>query len=247
MDVFLNLIEKIKLYYRVERYRSRHDKGGIQFLVSSIGEGQTAMDIGAHKAGYTYWMIKQIKNTGMVYAFEPQMNLYNYISRIKNICRWDNVKIENLALSDEIKTTTLFIPHSKPGQKSSPGATIVENNDNLFTGSTEKVKTETLDSYCNRYKIKPDFLKIDAEGNELRILRGGINTLTACKPKILVEIEARCAGRERVFETFEFLESMGYSGHFIQGSIRIPLALFSLDKNQNRKDMKNYCNNFTFD
>ncbi len=204
------------------------------------------MDIGAHKAGYTYWMINQVKNTGMVYAFEPQLHLYNYISRIKDLYKWDNLKIENLALSDEIKTTILNIPH-KPGKKSSTGATIVENEVSRSTGSTEKVKTETLDSYCNRNKIKPDFLKIDVEGNELRILRGGTNTLINCKPKILVEIEARCAGIERVFETFEFLGSLGYSGHFIQGSKRIPLALFSLDKNQNLKNMKNYCNNFTFE
>jgi FkbM family methyltransferase len=241
-----NFIELSRLRYRANRYKNRHDKGGILFLISSIGEGQTVMDIGAHKAGYTYWMIRQLGRTGMVYAFEPQSHLYDYIARIKAISRWDNVKVENIALSDETTTATLRIPHSKPGKKSSPGATIIEGG-REFTGLTQTVGTDSLDSYCSRNGIAPDFLKIDVEGNELKIFRGGINTLKTSKPKILVEIESRHAGKERAMEAFDFLKSLGYSGHFIKGSERIPLASFSFESHQNLRDMKNYCNNFTFE
>jgi FkbM family methyltransferase len=246
MDNFQRFIESTRLRYRADRYRKKHDKGGILYMVSSIAKGQTLMDIGAHKAGYTWWMVKQLGNSGMVCAFEPQVHLYNYITRIKSMLGWDNVEVENLALSDETNTSTLYIPVRR-GKKSSPGATIARGENNGTDSLTETVATESLDSYCSRKGIKPDFLKIDVEGNELKVLRGGIESLKACRPRILVEIESRHAGREKMAETFGFLESLGYSGHFIRGAGRIPLSLFSPDRDQNMQDMKNYCNNFTFE
>ena len=113
--------------------------------------------------------------------------------------------------------------------------------------ATEEVETETLDAYCKRKNIQPNFLKIDVEGNELRIFKGGVQTLQQYKPKIMVEIEARHVGREQVAETFNFLQQLGYTAHFISGIQRIPLQDFNFDIHQNMADMKNYCNNFTFE
>lgn len=184
---------------------------------------------------------------GTVFAFEPQPNLHQYITNIKALFKWENLTIENLALSDPKETVTLYVPTNKVSKESSPGATIVEKIKHPGFIATETVSTETLDFYCNQYNIKPDFLKIDVEGNELKIFQGGVDTLKKYKPKIIVEIEAGHVGQERVLETFEFMESLGYKGHFIHGLNRIPLANFSLSKYQNTNDMKNYCNNFVFE
>ncbi len=243
----MKLIESIKLRLRANKYKNKDDKGGIAYISSTIKKGQAVLDIGAHKAGYLYFMLNQVGNRGKVFAFEPQSNLYQYITKIKGLFKWDNVTVEHLALSDTAGTVTLYIPTNKVSKGSSPGATIVEHKDLSNFGITEVVVTETLDSYCNRKEIKPDFLKIDVEGNELRIFQGGMDTLKKYKPKVIVEIEARHVGQEKVFETFKFLEQLGYTGHFIHGLNRIPLGSFSFDKYQNRNDMTNYCNNFTFE
>jgi FkbM family methyltransferase len=51
-----------------------------------------------------------------------------------------------------------------------------------------RVTTQTLDSFCNEKSIKAiDVLKIDVEGNELRVLRGATDTLKACSI-VLVEV-----------------------------------------------------------
>lgn len=243
----MKLIESIKLRYRANKYKNKDDKGGIAYINSVIKEGQTVLDIGAHKAGYLYFMLKQVGNKGRVFAFEPQSNLYKYIKKIKGLFKWDNVTIEHLALSDSEGTATLYIPTNKVSKASSPGATILEHKDHSNANITENIRTETLDSYCNRHNIKPAFLKIDVEGNELRIFQGGFNTLKKYKPKIIVEIEARHVGQEKVFETFRFLESLGYNGYLLHGLNSIPLANFSFEKHQNTNDMKNYCNNFVFE
>jgi FkbM family methyltransferase len=243
----MKLIECLKLQYRATSYKNRKDKGGIFYLRSAIENGQTVFDIGAHKAGYLYYMLKQVGRNGKVFVFEPQSILYQYIIKLKTLFLWENVTIEHLALSDSKGRATLYIPKRRSKQVSSPGATIVEQTERSDIAFTEMVSTETLDSYCNQNNIEPDFLKIDVEGNELRILRGGLDILKRCRPKIYVEIEARHVGQEQVLETFRFMESLGYTGHFIHGLNPVPLRDFSFDKFQSKNDMKNYCNNFTFE
>jgi len=243
----MKLIEGIKLKLRANKYKNRDDIGGIAYINSAIKKGQTVLDIGAHKAGYLYFMLKHVGDNGKVFAFEPQSNLYQYIKKIKGLFKWDNVTIEHLALSDTTGMVTLYIPTNKVSKGSSPGATIVEHKGHSNYSVTENVSTETLDSYCNRHNIKPDFLKIDVEGNELRIFQGGIETLRKWKPKIIVEIEARHVGQEKVLETFKFMESLGYNGHVVHGLDLIPLTNFNFEKYQNTNDMKNYCNNFVFE
>jgi len=240
------LIEDIKLRYRAKKYKTQKDKGGIAFINTSIKPGQTVFDIGAHKAGYLYFMLKQVGEKGKVVAFEPQSILFQYITKLKILFGWKNVTVEHLALSDRTGETTLYIPANKVKKGSSPGASVLKskNDENCFS---EVVAVETLDSYCTRLNIVPDFLKIDIEGNELNLFHGGINTLKKNKPKIIVEIEARHVGKEKVLETFEFMKSLNYEGCFIHGLNRIPLNSFSFDKYQNINDMANYCNNFTFE
>lgn len=242
----MRIIEKIKLKKRAGKYKRKNDTGGIAFLVSSIKKGQTVIDIGAHKAGYLYWMLKMAGDSGMAVAFEPQLILYNYILRLKKYFGWHNVTIERIAISDFNGETNLFIPANKVKKHSSPEATLVESN-RFSIEKTELVETQTLDHYCHTNMIKPDFIKIDVEGNELNVLKGGLEILTECKPKILVEIEARHAGKEKVLETFKFLQSLGYSAYFILGSTRKALSGFSFEEFQNENDMHNYCNNFTFE
>ncbi len=244
---FMKLIEQLKLRFRAGKYKNRNDRGGIAYIESVIKKGQTVFDIGAHKAGYLYFMVKRVGRQGKVFAFEPQSALYRYIQKIKALFRWDHVTIEHLALSDSAGAVTLYIPTNKVSKGSSPGATIVEKKDRGDTGITETVMTETLDTYCIQRQIKPDFLKIDVEGNELRIFRGGAETLKKYKPRVLVEIEARHVGQEKVLETVEFMETLGYKGYFIHGLQRIPFSEFSFDKYQHTGDMKNYCNNFIFE
>ena len=243
----MKFIERIKLEHRANKYKNKDDVGGIAYINSAIQPGQTVMDIGAHKAGYLYFIRKRVGNSGKVYAFEPQSNLYNYIKKIKGLFRWDNVTIEHLALSDSDGEVTLYIPTNKVSKNSSPGATIVEHKERTDMNVTETVRTETLDSYCSRNGIKPDFLKIDVEGNEFRIFQGGSETLKKHKPKIIVEIEAQHVGKEKVLETFRLLETFGYKGQVVQGLNRIQLENFNFAIHQNTSDKGNYCNNFIFE
>jgi hypothetical protein len=51
---------------------------------------------------------------------------------------------------------------------------------------------DTLDGLCARNNLtRLDFVKIDVEGGELDVLRGGEHAVESFRPTLLVEIEAR--------------------------------------------------------
>ena len=242
----MKFIEHLKLRFRANKYKNKVDRGGIAYLLSSIKAGDTVFDIGCHKAGYLYFMQQNVGAQGKAIAFEPQSRLYNYIVHLKVVLNWKNVTVEHLALSDSAGKVTLYIPSNKKSKASSPGATIVQHPERTDMELTEEVNTITLDAYCLKNNLIPRFLKIDVEGNELRVFKGAVETLKKHKPKILFECEARHIGEDKVMETFAFLSSLGYTGSFIRDTSIVPIKDFSFEKDQN-PDSGIYSNNFIFE
>lgn len=238
------IIERIKVRLRANKYKTKTDVGGVKYMHQCISEGQTVFDIGAHKGGYLYFICKLAGVNGRVFAFEPQLQLYNYLTDIKLAMHWRNLQHEFMALSDSKGMVTLYIPANKH-DSSSPGATIVSHPERHDL-RTQEVRTETLDNYCKENELKPDFLKIDVEGNELNVFKGAVNTLKKYKPKILFECEERHIGKEKVLETFQFLKDLGYRGFFIKNDEFIPLSQFDFAQHQD-VSKKPYCNNFIFE
>ena len=86
----MSFFDNLRLKARADKYRRRSDPGGIRFLLETLRPGDTALDIGAHKGGYAYWMLKQVGKDGKVYAFEPQLSLFEHLMKLKKSLRWSN-------------------------------------------------------------------------------------------------------------------------------------------------------------
>lgn len=71
----MGLRARLRLIYRAWRYRLRIDPGEIRYLLATLRPGRMALDIGAHKGAYSYWMSKAVGPWGEVIAFEPQPEL----------------------------------------------------------------------------------------------------------------------------------------------------------------------------
>ncbi|MEO6728482.1 MAG: FkbM family methyltransferase [Candidatus Dojkabacteria bacterium] len=241
----LKLLNHLKLVLRANKYKNKNDKGGISYILNSINSGDTVLDIGCHKAGYLYFMLKKAGDTGKIYAFEPQNNLFKDLVELKKSLNWKNVSISNIALSDKKEKIVLHIP-IKGSKTDSPGASLLNVFDENQAILDQETETNTIDDYCKLHQLTPDFLKIDVEGNELEVLKGGLNILKTLKPKILIESEERHVGQAKVKEVFELLKNLGYQGRFIKDEDYIPLAEFNFEKHQ-KINQKPYCNNFIFE
>ena len=207
-------IDILRWVFRAWRYRLKVEKQEINFMLSHLKPGQTAIDIGAHKGAYTYWMSKYVGKYGKVFSFEPQQELYNQLNKLLKHSKSNNVNLELLALSSSKGEATMVVP----GKKTSPSASI-HNYKHESLGAKITVEKTTLDDYfCSQHQTPVNFIKCDVEGHELDVLTGGQNLLHKCQPIIALESEARHCGSENVMAVFNLLHKLNYSGYFFNGA-----------------------------
>jgi FkbM family methyltransferase len=143
----------------------------MSLLSKGLNDGDTAIDIGAHCGQYALPMAAFCGQSGKVVAFEPDP--YARASLLRNIALNPSVpspKVEHLAVSDRIGEATLY---SRGGNsQSSLAKSAVEFSPRDLSESI-KVELITLDDYLGQNGIDdPRWVKIDAEGAEVRILQG---------------------------------------------------------------------------
>lgn len=237
----VKILEQCKLSVRAGRRRKAED-AVVNYMQDSIREGDTVLDIGTQESNI-YFMRRKLKRSGRIIAFGFQPSLYRHLFQLKKTLGWKNVDVELARLSNITGTTSVYNTPGLTYNSVHQGAVIINMNEHI---NTDSVAVQTLDDYCTSGNIRPHFLKIDAGGNELTVLRGAFNTLKTHKPRILLRCEERLAGAENVVETFRLLLELGYTGYFVLDTIRIPLVNFDFNVYQN--PCKNfYCSNFMFE
>ena len=132
--------------------------------------GETVADIGAN-VGYTAsLMAKKIGPSGTLYAFEPHPQNFEYLR--KNIVLWEacehlpKIVAEKVALSDKVGESRLIVPEEF---SSNSGVSYISDSSEGTDSLMVKVKTLANVFGDNT----PSVIKIDTEGHEERVLRGG--------------------------------------------------------------------------
>ncbi len=231
---------KLRLLHRAWRYRWRTDPAEIAFARAHALPGTLALDIGAHKGGYTFWLARSVGATGRVYAFEPQPMLAANLRRCFDPAR---VVVENAGVSDRNGTMELHIPGDGAP---SPGASLEPIPAVTATGHSLSVRVIALDGYLQDRRLPVSFVKCDVEGHELHVFRGAGRLLRSDRPVLLFECEQRHHGAQPITAVFAYLEDLGYTGRFYCRRQLLPLAAFDPAEHQNPDRPAAYCNNFVF-
>jgi len=135
------------------------------------------IDIGANIGLHT---VRSASYFNFVHSFEPAKT--NYEALCKNSETFTNVNTYNVALGREESVGNLKIPKASGnlGSFSLRDFNAIREEE-LFI---EKVNIKSLDSY----ELMPDLIKIDAQGFEVQILQGSINTICKYSPVVLIEM-----------------------------------------------------------
>ncbi|MDA1054150.1 MAG: FkbM family methyltransferase [Planctomycetota bacterium] len=238
MSISLRLGGKVRFLYRAWRYRWRVEPAEISFVLHHVSAGQTCLDIGAHRGAFTYWMQRKVGPTGRVIAFEPQPELARYLDDVKQSFGLENVEVVHAALSSSTGECRLYRPSSAP----TPSATV-ESGAGLDCSVT--VPMVSLDEYLRDTSVRPiAFIKCDVEGHELDVFRGAESMLIEDRPTLLFECEQRHRGARPIDDVFDYLTSLGFVGHFIEG--RQLRALTSLPAEHRVHGHRDYVYNFVF-
>jgi FkbM family methyltransferase len=151
-------------------------KMALGFLTKSGISKPIVLDIGANVGKYSEAILK-VNPHATIFAFEPSA-----VSRKKLEQKFNGnnkVKVIPLALGDLVSTKTLW----SDIYGSSLSSLTKRNLDHigLSFDKKEQVEVVTLDSWTNTSRIIPDLIKIDVEGHELDVLRGGVETLSLAR------------------------------------------------------------------
>ncbi len=137
-------------------------------------------DIGANK-GQTIALLQRIFKQPVIYAFEPASATF---ADLKKRVSAPGVHLHQLAFGERVGAAEF-----RNYQQSELSSFLPMNRDkaeNIFAQeavvSIEAVQVETLDNFCAMHRIDHiDLLKIDTQGFELPVLRGGARLLNQGK------------------------------------------------------------------
>jgi len=154
-----------------------HENGEVKFLESVLEEGMNAIDIGGYIGVTTVVIAKKIGKRGKLYSFEPVPEYFNILNKNISSNGLKNVKIYQLAVSDQIGMANFY-------KNNASSSTVPQAG---FHKS--RVNATTIDAFLQDINVKRiDLINMDCEGSELFVLKGAEKTLRRNKVKIFCEI-----------------------------------------------------------
>jgi len=184
VDLFLHFSLKLKGYKNFGNF----DETGETYLINLLKKNKIkyCLDIGAHNGEYS----KKLLNINVlkVIAFEPMKVSFGKLRKLKKLYP-NNFECFNFALSNQNGFKKIYFTN-----KNSQLASLIKNLKEInFLKKkkiyNQKVKTIPLDFFVKQNKKlftkKIDFVKIDTEGNDLNVIRGGFKFFRKHNPKFI--------------------------------------------------------------
>ena len=206
-----------KIYANILRLKGNFNLEKILFL-NLVKDGDIVFDIGANQGYYTILFSHLVGKQGEVHAFEPVLPTFEELSKeIFKHKRYNNVYLNNTAVSDTEGTMNMYMPANDHRQSSlkthNAGSWLNAKNIEKY-----EVKVIKIDEYVqSMQKKRLNFIKLDVEGAELLALKGGKEAISKYLPIIYLEV---CLDWTKNFDykpidLVEFLTSLGYSNFYL--------------------------------
>lgn len=149
------------------------------FIRGLLGPGDKAIDIGANYGVYSLMSARSVGSKGQVWSFEPASQTAAHLAQSVKANGFGNITLVQAALSNREGEAQLGLS----------GQSELNSLQGTAAGS-ETVKLTTLDRWAadnNWPQIA--FVKLDAEGEEPNVIRGGEAFLARVSPLIMFEIK----------------------------------------------------------
>ncbi len=184
-------------------------EGEVSLFRQLLRPGDVVLDVGAHIGAHTLALSHLVGPGGSVFAFEPQRILHQVLCANAALNGLTNVFARQAAVGEE--AGKIVVPSLDYSQQKVFGALSLGDHP---TG--ERVDVITVDG------LKLDrcqFIKIDVEGMEEKVLRGASETIARLKPFLYVENDRP----DKSADLIRCVQSLGYTAYW-----HVP-ALFSPD------------------
>lgn len=193
---------KMRLNLRQERvyYFGGHELDVQSILPGMVRSGMRVYNIGAHIGFFALILSKMVGPTGQVIVFEPNPSVRERL--IGNISLNDlngRVRVEECALGD-------FDGDARFSTSLSSTQGRFEDLPYVKSGSSMNAHCKRFDTYVEEGGLIPDFILMDVEHAEGRVLKGMSRVMEKHRPIIIVEMH----GEEAIKESWVELEKHNY-------------------------------------
>jgi len=187
-----------------------------KFLILNLNDSDHFLDVGAHFGYFTLLGSEIVGVKGKVFSYEPASKSFNILKA--NVSFIENISIFNKAVSSSNNKVRFFEFPTPYSEFNSSEITQFEKEE-WFKGS-QPVKTEveatTIDQIINEFDFKPHIIKIDVEGSEYEVIKGGEEFFKTGFPSIVIEYLEQSRHNKTHRKAAEFLRSIGYTSNLIK-------------------------------
>jgi FkbM family methyltransferase len=171
-----------------------------------VKPGDIVVDVGANRGMFALYAAKRAGSRGRVICFEPNPTCIATLSHAIRTNRISNIEVRNVGLSDKADILNLMVPIGDTGMGTF--ASFGPDVDEVAVQCTVQVGDDALRD------IAPNFIKIDVEGFEPKVIRGLKETIRRNQPIIYMEMVSSNLERagSSAKELFGVMSEIGYRG-----------------------------------
>ena len=198
--------------------RRGFERQELHFALGSVGEGSVCFDIGANVGVFALPLARLVTARGRVIALEPSRRNSLALKLAVEVNELKNIAVIEAAAVDKDGRFDLVVPDGDVSY-----AYLREAGDN----GRGAIEGRSISSLARELGIgKVDFIKIDVEGGELNVLRGGRDVLLAEGARsLLVELNRVYLGRfgHTPEDVFAYMGPLNYDAYILgEGGDLIP-------------------------
>lgn len=171
--------------FRLAYFFGSHEPELSKLLLRIARPGQKWIDIGANIGVFTITLAKLVGASGSVVSFEPNRRLANRLLESISMNGFKNVDLRQIALGESVGEALLHVPVAADAIPGGSGRASLLVQESLGEVQVERVSLSTLD---NETKDLGEVfgVKMDVEGFELAVLKGGREFFTDHPPRIII-------------------------------------------------------------
>lgn len=194
--------------------KGTYEAGTLHLLSHILEEGDTFIDVGANIGLMSFYASKKVGLSGQVYAFEPQASTFDILAYNIKLNQSSNITAFNHGFGAQEAQLPIF--DNLAVNRGS--ASLLSDRS---SGFSHMVQVKTLDSFLADAHIKVvKALKIDVEGWELEVLKGGLRMFdSARRPIVIIEYSnLHPIEGGRSVDIYHFLKQKDYKIFKLKGS-----------------------------